>query len=66
MDSVYRLVSETLFRRLEYAVAHWLRHYARSRKVMGSRSVDVNEFFSIYLILPAALSPRVQSASIRN
>jgi hypothetical protein len=28
--------------------------------------VEVNEFFSIYLILPAALGPGVDSASKRN
>jgi hypothetical protein len=33
---------------------------------MGSRLVEVNEFFSIYLILPAALSPGVYSASNRS
>jgi hypothetical protein len=32
-----------------------LRHYATSWKVTGSRPIEVNEFFSIYLILPAAL-----------
>jgi hypothetical protein len=30
---------------------------------MGPRPVEVNEFFSIYLILPATLSPGVHSAS---
>jgi hypothetical protein len=29
---------------------------------MGSRPDEVNEFFSIYLILPAALGPGVYSA----
>jgi hypothetical protein len=47
-------------------VAQWLRHYATSKKVVGSRLDDVNEFFSIYLILPAELSPEVYSASNRN
>jgi hypothetical protein len=37
--------------------------YATSRKVAGSRPDEVNEFFSIYLILPAALGPGVHSAS---
>jgi hypothetical protein len=32
----------------------------------GSRPDGVNEFFSIYLILPAALGPGVYSASNRN
>jgi hypothetical protein len=43
-----------------------LRHYATSRKVAGSRSDDVNEFFLIYLILPTALDPGVYWTSIRN
>jgi hypothetical protein len=33
---------------------------------VGSRPDEVNEFFSIYLILPAALGPGVYSASNRN
>jgi hypothetical protein len=37
-----------------------------SRKVAGSRSNEVNTFFSIYLILPAALGPQVYSASNTN
>jgi hypothetical protein len=36
------------------------------RKVAGSRPDEVNEFFSIYLTLPAALGPGVYSASKRN
>jgi hypothetical protein len=32
---------------------------------VGSRP-DENEFFSVYLILPAALGPEVHSASSRN
>jgi hypothetical protein len=44
----------------------WLRHYAASRKVAGSKPNEVNEFFSIYLILLAALNPEVHSASNRN
>jgi hypothetical protein len=35
-------------------------------KVEGSRLDEANEFFSIYLILPAALGPGVHSASNRN
>jgi hypothetical protein len=35
-------------------------------KVVCSRPDEVNEFFSIYLIHPAALGPGVYSASIRN
>jgi hypothetical protein len=33
---------------------------------MGSRLDEVNEFFSIYLILPAALDPGVYSVSNKN
>jgi hypothetical protein len=43
------------------AVAQWLGHYVTSRKVAGSRPHEVNEFFSIYLILSAALGPGVHS-----
>jgi hypothetical protein len=49
-----------------YAVVQWLRHYATGLKVAGSRPDNVNTFFSIYLILPAALGPGVYSASNRN
>jgi hypothetical protein len=41
-------------------------HCATSRKFAGSRSDEVNEFFSIYLRLPAALGPGDYSASNRN
>jgi hypothetical protein len=34
-----------------------LRHYATSRKVTGLIPDEVIEFFSIYLVLPAALWP---------
>jgi hypothetical protein len=45
-------------------VADWLRHYATSRKVAGSRPDEVNDFsFSIYLIFPAAPGPGVYSVS---
>jgi hypothetical protein len=37
-----------------------------SRKVAGSRPDEVNELFSIYLILPATLGPGVYSASDIN
>jgi hypothetical protein len=43
-----------------------LRHYATSRKVAGSRPGEMNGFFPIYIILPAALGPEVYSASDRN
>jgi hypothetical protein len=33
---------------------------------VGSRPDEVTDFFSIYLILPAALDPGVYSASNRN
>jgi hypothetical protein len=36
------------------------------RPVAGSRPDEVNDFLSIYLILPAALGPGVYSASNRN
>jgi hypothetical protein len=44
------------------AVAFWLRHYATNRMVAGSNDF----FFSIYLILPAALRSGVYSASNKN
>jgi hypothetical protein len=44
------LVEGTRYRR-------WLRHCATSRKVAGSSLDEVDFFFSIYLILPAALWP---------
>jgi hypothetical protein len=44
----------------------WLRRYATSRKVAGSRPNEMNEFSSIYLILLAAVGPEVFSASNRN
>jgi hypothetical protein len=47
-------------------VSQWLRHYVTSRKVAGSRSIEVNEISSIYLILPAALGHGVYSASNKN
>jgi hypothetical protein len=37
-----------------------------SRKVASSRPNEVNEFFSISLILPAAVGHGVSSASNRN
>jgi hypothetical protein len=39
---------------------------AGSRTVAGSRPDEVNDFFSIYLILPTVLGPGVHSASNRN
>jgi hypothetical protein len=44
-------------------VAYWLKHYATSPKVAGSRPNEVNEFVSIYLILPTMLGPVDYSAS---
>jgi hypothetical protein len=41
-------------------------HCATSRKVAGSRLDQVNECFSIYLVLTAALGPGVYSVSNRN
>jgi hypothetical protein len=57
---------ESYYQILRHAVAWCLRHYATSRKVAGSRLNEVNEFFSIYLILPTALGPKVYSASNRE
>jgi hypothetical protein len=48
------------------AVTQWLRNYATSQKVAGSRLDEMNEFFSIYIILAAAIGPRVRSASTTN
>jgi hypothetical protein len=55
-----------LMKVLEAPVAQWFRHYDTSRKVACSRPEVVIYFFSIYLILPAALGPGVHSASNRN
>jgi hypothetical protein len=42
-------------------------HFSTSRKVMSSRPDEMNEFFSIYLILPASLvGSVVHSASSKN
>jgi ABC-type uncharacterized transport system permease subunit len=49
-----------------YAVVYWLRHYATSRKVAGSTPDEVIQFFSMYLIVSAAIGPVVYSASNRN
>jgi hypothetical protein len=43
-----------------------LRHCATNQKVAGLRPDEVNEFFSIYLILLATLDPEVCSSSNRN
>jgi hypothetical protein len=43
-----------------------MRGYATSQKVAGSSPDEVIGFFSIDLILPAALGPGVYSASNRN
>jgi hypothetical protein len=43
-----------------------LRYYTTSRKVAGERPEEVNEFFPIYLMFPAAKGPGVYSASSRN
>jgi hypothetical protein len=48
------------------ALAWWLRHFVTNRKVAGSRPNEVNGFFSMYLILPAAIRPGVYSATDRN
>jgi hypothetical protein len=41
-------------------------HYATNRKVAGSTPDEEIEFSSIYIILQAALGPRIYSASNRN
>jgi hypothetical protein len=40
-----------------------LRQYATSYNVAGSRPEETNDFFSVYLILPATVGPGVYSAS---
>jgi hypothetical protein len=49
-----------------FAIVHWIRLYAPNREVAGSKSDKVNDFFSIYLILPSALRLVGYSASNRN
>jgi hypothetical protein len=49
-----------------HAVAYWLRHYATIRMVAGSEPGEMSSFFSILLILPAALGQEVYSASNSN
>jgi hypothetical protein len=47
--------------------AYSLGHYATSRNAEGSKPDEINDFFfSIYLILPAAIDPGVYSASDIN
>jgi hypothetical protein len=41
-------------------------YYATRRKIEGSSPDEVNDFFSIHLILPAVLGPGVYSASNRK
>jgi hypothetical protein len=43
-----------------------LRHYTTNQKVEGAKPDEVNTFFSIYLIITAALGPGVYSASNKN
>jgi hypothetical protein len=43
-----------------------VRHYATDQNVAGSRLDEVNELFSVCLILPAALGPEAYSASNTN
>jgi hypothetical protein len=47
-----------------FLLREWLRQYAASRKVSGSRPDLVN--LSIYIILPVALGPGVHSSSNIN
>jgi hypothetical protein len=49
-----------------HAEVKWLRHYATSQEITGSRPIGGERIlFSIYLIL-AALGPGVHSASNRD
>jgi hypothetical protein len=57
---------ETLFQICITYEYSWLRHYATNRKVAGSSPDEVIELFSIYLMLPAANDPGIDSASNRN
>jgi hypothetical protein len=41
-----------LFVILHVFMRTWMGHYATSRRVVGSRPDEMNEFFSIYLIIP--------------
>jgi hypothetical protein len=43
-----------------------VRRYAISQNVAGSRPNEMNDYFSIYLILQAALGSEVYSAFTRN
>jgi hypothetical protein len=43
-----------------------VRHYATNLKVVDSISDEVIAFFSIHVVLPAALGPGADSASNRN
>jgi hypothetical protein len=55
------------FRIYFFHIRSWLRRNATSWKVADSSPHDVIDFLlSTYLILPAALSPGVYSASNRN
>jgi hypothetical protein len=51
---------------LGHAVAQWLRHYATSRKVTGSRPHKAILMLSVYLTLPVALGPGFYSDSNRH
>jgi hypothetical protein len=42
------------------------RYYNTTWKATGSRPVEVNKFFLIYLIFQATLGPGIYSASNRN
>jgi hypothetical protein len=50
----------------EHSVEYLLKRYAASRKVVSSRSDEMNAFSSLYLILPATLGLEVYSASNIN
>jgi hypothetical protein len=65
-DLITLQASSACYKRITLLLLSWLKHYATSLKGAGSRTDEVNEFFSIYLILPAALGPGVYSVSKRN
>jgi hypothetical protein len=65
LETLGFVIYSLLMSKERHFVAYWLRHYATSRKIAGSRPDEVH-FFSIYLIFPAALGPGVYSASNRN
>jgi hypothetical protein len=60
------LVSYIAIQRGGMRYVSWLRRNTTGRKVAGSSSDEIITYFSIYLILLAALGPGVYSSSNRN